>query len=90
MELLGIENAPPVISITEMQARSVFQEPNPSLRERVVRMTPREEDVWRSIVRVFDQASMPIDRAVLMEADLNRGGRTSPEDQMTLTFRVNR
>jgi hypothetical protein len=91
MSLLGIhEEGPQVLSIGEMQRESVFREPNSSLAERRVRMTPREEDVWLSICRAFSHMNLPVDRAILMDANVNAGGRSSPEDQVTFTFRVNR
>lgn len=92
MALLGIEeNSPPALSIAEMQERSVFNEMNgTTTTHRTVAMTAYQVEMWHSMIRAFDQAGMNIRRAELMGADLNRGGRLSLEDQMTLTFRVRR
>lgn len=91
MALLGLEEEVirPPMSVDEMQMNSVFNYTHPAgVERRVVQMTRNEEELWRNIGRAFGQIGMPLDRAALMDANLNRGGNRSPEDQITMTFRV--
>lgn len=90
MTLLGIhEGEGPTLSIDEMQRNSIFNHNTSSGTERrVVQMTRSQEELWSSMGRAFSQMNMPMDRVSLMDADINRGGPRSPEDQVTMTFRV--
>lgn len=93
MALLGIEedyeDHTPPRSIDEMQRNSIFNHTMPAgVERRVVQMTQSQADLWEGIGRAFRHLNMPMDRVSLMDADLNRGGSRSPEDQVTMTFRV--
>lgn len=90
MSLLGIhEEGPPVLSIDEMNSRSIFNEQlyGPTER-RVVQMTSSQDELWKSMGRAFNHLSLPLDRVSLMDANITRGGPNSPEDQVTMILRV--
>ncbi len=90
MALLGIDEEVRLpMSIAEMQGQSVFNNTTPiGVEHRVVQMTPRQEELWASMHRAFSHLNLPLDRVSLMDANINRGGARSPEDQVTMTFRV--
>lgn len=91
MTLLGIhEEGPPVLSIAEMQESSVFGQYQRPRREgnTVVEVSLSEAETWDRIKRELGRHGLSFERMSLMGLDTNLGGRSSPEDQLTCTFRI--
>lgn len=90
MALLGIDDTPPVLSIAEMQESSVFN-PQPSPRRQgtvVVEVGRQEAEVWDQVKREAGRNGLDFNRLSLMNIQTHRGGHSSPEDQITCTFRI--
>lgn len=95
MSLLGIDEEAahsPAMSIAEMQESSVFGNPPRPRRPgtTVVQVTTEEAAMWDRIKRQCGQHGLDMTRMELMHIATNRGGPTSPEDQITCTFRIYR
>ena len=86
MDLLGISPAPR--SINDMMSDSVLR-PNETPAGMVnVRARREEVEVWDRIKREAGRHGLNFDNVSLMNIETHMGGRSSPEDQITCTFRV--
>lgn len=99
MSLLGIDDPDNIESrplsiaeMQEMQESSVFGNPPRPRRQgtTVVQVTNEEAAMWDRIKRQCGQHGLDMTRMELMHIATNRGGPTSPEDQITCTFRIYR